>query len=167
MYLLESNRIIIQKFKIEDASFIYTILNSPGWLKYIGDRKIKTIEDARVYLQSGPFAHDEKSLIGLRAIFSKKEGELVGLCGLLQRDYLDAPDLGFAILPKYYRMGYAEESCRCIIEWCKDQLETNMINAITRSDNEASQGLLKKLDFYKIQEMPRDDELLILYRRNL
>ncbi len=167
MNIVETERIIVKEFEKGDAHFILSVLNTPAWLKYIGDRKVKSIADARKYIQTGPFAKERSDRIGLRSIYAKDEDQIVGMCGFLMREYLDAPDLGFALHPHFFRKGYALEACTHLLEWGSIHLKHSVVYAITKPDNASSRHLLLKLEFSEQKTMLRDDELLMLYQRNL
>ena len=97
--ITQSERLWLEKPSLEDAPFILNLLNSPGWLKYIGDRGVKSIEDAEAYLTNGPMKDFETYGFSLFKVMLKSTAEPIGLCGLLKRSFLDDPDIGFAFLP--------------------------------------------------------------------
>ncbi len=127
-----------------DAKFVMRLLNSPTWLEHIGDKHVKTPDDAISYIKFNPSRSYNRSKYGLKAVLLKETNEPVGLCGLIQRDYLAHPDLGFAFLPEYAGKGYGYESSYAVLS----QPEIRWpVYAMTGPDNYASQGLLKKLGF--------------------
>lgn len=141
-------RIILRKLDLSDAPFILELLNSPGWLTHIGDKGIDNLNEARSYLVEGPMKYyAEGRGLGLKGVCLTDSNKCIGLCGLLQRDYLNIPDLGYAILPEYYGNGFTYNACRQVLQDAKEKLELKKIAAITSLDNQASIALLYKLNF--------------------
>src|SRR6478736_8102385 len=108
-YILETERLQLRQFEIDDAEFIVELVNTPGWLKFIGDRNIKTTEDAIRYLQNGPMKSYQENGFGLSLVEEKGNRKSIGMCGILKRDSLENPDIGFALLPEFVGKGYAFE----------------------------------------------------------
>jgi len=163
--ILETDRLLIRRFDLTDADFILELLNSPDWLKFIGDRNVKTIEEAEVYLVNGPIASYEANGFGL-CLVVLKDGEIpIGACGLLKRDFLEDADLGFAFLPGYIGKGFGYESATAIIAYAQSQLNISKILAFTIPENVASIKLLEKTGFHyeKKFTMPGEDEELLLF----
>lgn len=145
--IIETERLVLKKLNPEDFRFIIMLLNSPGWLKYIGDRGVKNEEQAIVYLQNGPIKSYEDHGYGLFKVEEKISGLPVGLCGLLKRETLDHPDLGFAFLPDFMGKGYGFEAGSATIEFARTNLGISVVFAIALPDNIISIRLLKKLGF--------------------
>ncbi|MGZ4053353.1 MAG: GNAT family N-acetyltransferase [Bacteroidia bacterium] len=169
MILTETERLIIQQFTLADAPFILELLNSPSWIKYIGDRKIKTIEDAEKYLLNGPIKNYDSISFGLSLVKTKKENISIGMCGLIKRDTLKDIDIGFAFLPEFENKGYGFEAASAFIANAKNVLKLNRVIAITVAYNHNSIKLLEKLGmaFEKNIRMEGDDEELMLFGINL
>jgi RimJ/RimL family protein N-acetyltransferase len=150
---------------ITDAGFILTLLNEPSWLRFIGDRGVRTIDDAKNYIIQGPVAMYASLGFGLCAVELKDSGCPVGICGLMKRDYLDAADIGFAFLPAYWGKGYAYEAANAILNFAKADLGLKRILATTRPENIASQKLLEKLGlrFERLMRHPDGDRDLRVY----
>lgn len=108
-YILETERLSLRQLNYGDAPFILELLNSPGWLKFIGDRNVQTEEDAIHYLQHGPMKSYEMFGFGLSLVELKTDETPIGMCGLLKRDYLEHPDIGYAFLAEFMGYGYAFE----------------------------------------------------------
>jgi len=165
--LPSSKRLIIEPLTAKDGEFMFKLMNSPGWLKYIGDRAIKNETDAEKYLLTNIIPSYNKHGFGLYKISLRNNSKVIGICGLLQRDYLKSPDLGFAILPNHSGQGYAHEASMAILHYAKKHLQIKIIEAITVEDNHASIGLLKKLGFQRPEPIIRDNEQLLLFRKYL
>ena len=143
--VLETDRLILRRLSVDDDAFILELLNEPSWLRFIGDKGVRTLEDARDYIVKGPVAMYEREGFGLYLTQRKSDGARIGLCGLIKRDSLDDADIGFAFLPKYWTQGYAHESAAAVITYGRDILGLTPIVAITSPGNDASIRLLEKL----------------------
>jgi RimJ/RimL family protein N-acetyltransferase len=165
MKTLVTTRLIVRRMAIEDAGFILTLLNEPSWLRFIGDRGVRTIDDAKNYIVQGPVAMYASLGFGLCTVELKDSGCPVGICGLLKRAYLDAADIGFAFLPAYWGKGYAYEAATAMLNFAKADLGLKRILATTRPDNIASQKLLEKLGlrFERLMGHPDGDRDLKVY----
>jgi RimJ/RimL family protein N-acetyltransferase len=167
MKVLETPRLVIREFTHEDAPFIVELVNTPSWLRYIGDRKIKTAQDARRYLDNGPIRSYKDFGFGLNLV-SLKEGNIpIGMCGLIKRDALPDVDIGFAFLPAFEHQGYGYESAAAVLD--AGRLKgINRIVAITLPDNEGSVRLLKKtgMTFEKMIRLPGEEKDLMLFGIN-
>jgi [ribosomal protein S5]-alanine N-acetyltransferase len=146
MLVATTTRLHIRHALPDDASFILELLNTPGWLRFIGNRNIATLDDAMGYLQERVFASYEQFGHGLNTI-TLLDGTPVGLSGILKRDSLPLPDIGFAFLPQYNGKGYAYESATAILQDAHTRLGYTQMAAITDQDNVPSINLLKKLGF--------------------
>lgn len=144
---------------------IYELLNSPGWLKYIGNRSIVTIDDAVNYIEAKLRKGYIDSGFGFYLVELKSTGEKVGMSGLIKREGLDDVDVGFAVLPQYENKGFAYESTAAVIKFAKEQLRLSKLAAITVPYNKPSIKLLEKLGmkFDKKINIPGDPENLLLY----
>ena len=143
--ILETDRLTLRHLTVEDAEFIVTLLNEPDWIKYIGDRDIRTDEDAKKYIKQGPMTMYDEHGIGLYLIELKENAQPIGLCGLLHRDFLKDLDLGFALLSKYWGKGYAFEAAQGTLTYGAEMLGHSRIVGFTSLDNEKSANLLQKL----------------------
>ena len=146
-YILETDRLRLREFTLHDADYIVTLVNSPGWLQYIGDRNIKTNEQAKTYLENGPFKSYRENGYGLSMVELKDGNKPIGMCGIINRDTLDTPDLGFAFLPDFEGQGYGHEIATATLEHAKTKLLIPEISAITVPANTRSIRLLEKLGF--------------------
>lgn len=144
MSKLQTNRLYLRNLALQDAEFILQLVNTPAWLEHIGDKKVKNLEEARNYIKHNPARSYKRSKYGLKAVVLKKDQRPIGICGLIQRDYLNHPDLGFAFLPQYSGQGFGYESSKAVLS---QPYVKRPVYALTGPDNMASQGLLKKLGF--------------------
>lgn len=145
--ILQTERLILRKLTLNDTDFIIELVNSPGWLQYIGYRNIHTTEDALKYLQDGPLKSYEQNGFGLLLIQLKTTKAPIGMCGLLKRDALPLPDLGYALLPAHEGNGYITEATSAYLEYIQEHLQVSKLLAITNVDNEKSIRVLEKLHF--------------------
>lgn len=165
--LLQTQNLIIRKLAVDDAPFIFELVNMPSWLQYIGDRGVKTLHDAEQYITNGPMASYEKFGFGLYLVALKDTQEPVGMCGLLKRDTLDNPDIGFAFLQKFTGRGYAFEAATEVLTYGKSVLGLTRILAITTKDNASSIKLLGRLGFEFEKHIMINAEELNLFGKNV
>ena len=145
MKVLETDRLILRRLAVEDAGFILELLNDPSFLRFIGDKQVRTLDDARNYILSGPMASYERFGFGLFLTELKESSVPIGICGLLKRDTLDDVDIGFAFLPEFCGKGYGFESAKSMMIHGRDIHGLKRIVAITSPENDASIALLEKL----------------------
>ena len=169
MDVLETQRLILRRLTTADASFILQLVNEPSWLRYIGDKGVRTLEDARRYIESGPLDMYRRLGFGLYHVELKEAGTPIGLCGLIQRPSLENVDLGFALLPQFWALGYAYESASAVMEYGARSLGLTRLVAITSKDNSASIRLLERLGFHfeRVAQLSGDAPEVSLYAREL
>jgi len=148
-----------------DCAFILELVNEPSWLRFIGDKGVKTQQDALRYIENGPMAMYKRRGFGLYIVELKDGREPVGICGLIKREGLDDVDLGFAFLPRFWRNGYAFESAAAVMAYGRTALGLRRIVAILSRDNHRSSKLLQRLGFFfeRTVKLHPDDEELDLY----
>lgn len=144
---IETRRLKIRWLEIDDAPFIYTLINDPTWIRYIGDKNVSNLEDAKAYIETGPVEMYRNLGFGLNHVSLKQDGTPIGICGLLKRETLDDVEIGFAFLPEFRRKGYAFEAATAILDYGCIKLGISRIVAILTPDNVASRNLLCKLGF--------------------
>jgi len=147
MVRMLTERLEITELSVYNTSFIIALLNSSGWLQYIGDRDVHTIDDAVEYLVQGPLKSYKEKGYGLWLVKLRATNEPIGMCGLLKRDYLSHLDIGFALLPRYEGKGYAREASLAVLNYAARELGQHTIAAIVMPGNEASLQLLHRLGF--------------------
>ncbi|HEU5097697.1 MAG TPA: GNAT family N-acetyltransferase [Roseiflexaceae bacterium] len=160
-YVLETDRLILRRFSAGDAAFILELVNDPGWLRFIGDRGVRTLEDARNYIQNGPVEMYDRLGFGLYAVDLKGGGTPIGMCGLLKRATLPAVDLGFAFLPRFAGQGYAAEAAAAVLAYAHQALGLARVLAITSPDNTRSIKLLERIGFQfaGMLQLTEDDQV--------
>ena len=162
----ETERLFLRPTDLSDAEYQYALMNTPKWIQYIGDRNIRSVEDAGAYITNNIQSQFARLGYGNYTMVRKSDQERVGNCGLYDREGVDGMDLGFALLPEFEGNGYAFEGARCIRDAAFREFDLPIINAITTRENIASQRLLSKLGFDFKQELllPGDDEAVLLYK---
>jgi RimJ/RimL family protein N-acetyltransferase len=143
--VLETDRLILRWMTTDDAPFILELVNEPSWLHFIGDRGVRTMEDARGYIRNGPIEMYARLGFGLYLTERKEDGAPIGICGLLKRDSLEDADIGFALVPRFWGKGYAYESASAVMAFGKQVLGLKRIVAVTSPGNDRSVRLLEKL----------------------
>lgn len=145
--VLESERLYLEEFTINDAPFFYQLVNDPDWIKYIGDRNIKSIKDAEDYLKDKIIPSYQEFGFGFYIVRIKESKLPIGMCGLIKRQWMNYVDIGYAFLSEFRGKGYALESSLATKKYAKKQLGIHQLAAITDVNNERSGNLLKKLGF--------------------
>jgi ribosomal-protein-alanine N-acetyltransferase len=163
--ILETERLIIRQLSKDDAEFIFELLNEPSFIRNIGDRNIRTLDDACAYIVNGPVASYAKNGFGLWLVVLKETNESIGMCGLIRRESLENVDIGYALLPKFWSKGYAVEAARAVKEYAKDVVRLERLVAIVDPTNEGSIRLLEKLGlrYEKMVRLSADDIDLKLF----
>ena len=157
--ILRTERLCLRELSPRDAPFVLGLLNEPSFLQNIGDRGVRTLADARAYVVNGPVASYTLHGFGLYLVELTETEQPIGICGILRRDALPDPDLGFAFLPAYWGRGFAFEAAAAVQRYARNELGLGRLLAITSPGNDASIRLLEKLGF-RFEGMTRlgDDE---------
>jgi len=166
--ILETERLLIRELDAaRDAEFVFELLNTPKFIKYIGDRGVRSVEQARDFIENRYRQSYKDHGFGLFAVDLKADSIQVGICGFVKRDTLPEPDLGFAFLPQFEGRGFGFESADAVLRYGRVDLGINTVLAITSPDNEISGKVLGKLGFRfdRLIEMP-DGEVLRLYQNS-
>lgn len=163
--VLTTPRLRLREMTEADAPFMVELLNDEAFLRYIGDRGVRTENDARAYLREGAIASYREHGYGMYLAERSADGRAIGVCGLVRRDGLDAPDIGFALLPAWRGGGYAGEGARAVLAHALGPLALPRIVAIATPDNRSSLALLEGLGMQPAGDvrLPGADELLRLY----
>lgn len=156
MNAIDTERLTLRPFTLDDTEIVLALLNDADFLRYVGDRQVRTADDARKYLNSGPLDSYAKHGFGLYAVELKKERMPVGMCGLLRRETLPDPDIGFAFLPSWRSQGFAEEAAQAVLREARDRLQLPRVLAIVDPANERSCRLLRKLGMHLVRFLPAD-----------
>ena len=165
----ETDRLLLKSFAITDAAFLLTLLNSPAWLQYIGDRNVHTEEETADYINVRMIPQLERLGYGNNLVIRKKDNTPMGACGLYERPGLPMVDIGFAFLQEFEGKGYGYEAASRLLQAGKEDFGLQKVCAITTKENIASQKLLSKLglQFVKNIFMEGDKEELMYYEREL
>jgi ribosomal-protein-alanine N-acetyltransferase len=167
--VLETERLILRHLTTDDAEFMFELLNDPSFIQNIGDRNIRTLDDACKYIVNGPVASYAKNGFGLYLVVLKETGDSIGMCGLIRREGLEDVDIGYALLPRFWSKGYASEAARAVKEYAKDVVGLNRMVAIVDPANEGSIRVLEKLGLHyeKMVRLSADDIDLKLFAIDL
>ena len=165
MKVLETERLILRRVTAEDDEFILELLNDPSWLRFIGDKGVRTLGAARGYILNTLVAMYDRLGFGLYLTELKGAGVPIGVCGLIKRESLEDVDIGFAFLPEFRGRGYAYESASAVVAYGKRAFGLKRMVAITSPDNHSSARLLEKLGFKfeRTVELPGDGTEVSLY----
>ena len=165
MKTLETQRMVLRPMSLEDAAFILELVNEPSFIQNIGDRKVRSLEDARSYIRNGPMASYERHGFGLYLMEMKETQESMGMCGLIKRDTLDDVDIGYALVPRFWSQGYAVEAAQAMKDHARDVIGLKRLVAITDPANQGSIRVLEKIGFRfeKMIRLSADDIELKLF----
>ena len=144
---LTTGRLRLSRLSYDDAEFILALLNEPSFQQYIGDKGVRSLDDACAWLRNVPLAHYERFGFGLYRVSDINGDGSAGICGLVKRDEFPEPDLGFAFLKAYWANGYAVESSRAVLAEARDRFDLGRILAMADEENVASTRVLEKLGF--------------------
>ena len=147
MIVLETERLVLREVEAGDAAFILDLLNSAGFIANIGDRGVRTLDEAAGYIRERVLASYAAHGFGMWLAERKSDGGAVGLAGLVKRDGLDEPDLGYALVELAWGQGYAQEAAAAVLKHARDALGLRKLAAITTPENYASMAVLRKIGF--------------------
>jgi len=166
---LATERLVLRRITLDDAEFMLTIWNDPAFVQHVGDRGVRTVEQAHDALKTGALKLYADHDYGPFAMVLKSNGANIGVCGLFKRDNLDHPDIGFSVLPDYCGKGFAGEAASAVLDHARDDLGLHELTAIVSRGNAPSIGLIEKLglSFARMITMPGDDEAICLYNMTL
>ena len=164
-----TERLSLTSLKARDAAFLLALINTPSWIKYIGDRQVHSLMAAKAYLKKGSMQHEKDHGFGMRKMTLTATGQPIGICGIVRREGLPLPDLGFALLPEHEGHGYAFEAARSVLAVDAHIWNITEVSAITTLENDRSIALLHRLGF--IQEgdiqLPDQKEVLAYFHMSL
>ena len=168
--VLETERLNLRRLNAGDAAFILELLNDPSFLRYIGDRGVRTREDAVRYILEGPVDSYARHGFGLWLVELKDSAATpAGICGLVKRDTLPDADIGYAFLPRFRSRGYAYESAAAVMRYASGALGLRRVLAITNPDNVGSIKVLEKigLKFERLVRLAKDAPEIMLFASDL
>ena len=163
MIPIVTERLTLREVTHDDAAFILELLNTPKFIKYIGDRGARSIDDALRYIDERYLASYRDNGYGLYGVVENASGKLIGACGFVRRDALPGPDIGFSFLPEFEGKGYGFESATAVMKYGREVLGFDKVLAITSLDNDASEKLLTKLGFTFDETIDLNGESLKLF----
>ena len=165
MIILETERLILRQFSTDDAEFILELVNEQSFIQNIGDRGVRTLDDARAYILRVAVTSYEKNGFGLYLVLLKESGESIGMCGLIKREGLEDVDIGYAFLPKFWSKGYALEAALAVRDYARDVIGLKRLVAITDPENQGSIRVLEKIGmrYEKMVRLSADDIELKLF----
>ena len=164
MTLIHTARLTLSEFTGEESGFIFSLMNSPGWLKFIGDRGIRNLEDAENYIRNNTLRGYSENGFGMYLVKTIQGDTAIGMCGLVKRSFLDHADIGFAFLPEYNGYGYAFESAVAVMDFARSSLGLKKILAIVDPANQPSIRLLGKLGMQREKDILFPGEESPLYQ---
>ena len=165
---MTTERLTLRWFTEDDAALMLAVWNDPDFVRHVGDRGIRTLDEARNALAYGILALYRDHAYGPYRVATKDGDEPMGICGLFLRDYLDDPDIGFALLPGFCRRGYAFEAALAVLDEAKT-MGLDRVTAIVSPENVASIGLIEKLGLSLAERMrlPGEERDVLLYAIDL
>ena len=155
----ESRRLVIEKMQASDFAFMKEILNSEGFLKFIGDRNVRTDEEAKLYIERTLKNKNIQYWIAKL----KSDRTSIGLVSFVKRDYLPCHDVGFAFLPQYMKQGYAFEATAALLRKILPDYKGEQVLATTNKNNVSSIKLLEKLGLIFQKKIENNKKILDVY----
>ena len=165
MTVIATPRLVLRRFTEDDAPFVFSLLNDPDWLRFIGNKDVHDLEAARRYIRNGPMTMYERFGFGLYLTALNSDSTPIGMCGLIRREGVDDVDIGFALLPQFCGKGYAREAAAATLDYGWNKVGLKRIVAFTSTDNVRSGRLLETigLRFEREVVLPDSAERLWLY----
>jgi RimJ/RimL family protein N-acetyltransferase len=163
--VLETDRLMLRKLSVEDAPFILELVNQPAFLRFIGDKGVRTLDDARNYILEGPVDSYDRLGFGLYLVELKESGTAIGMCGLIKRESLEDVDIGYAFLPEFWGKGYAYEAAAAVMALGESAFGLQRIVAVVSTENYSSIKVLEKigLRFERMIRLFEGDEEIKLF----
>jgi ribosomal-protein-alanine N-acetyltransferase len=163
--ILETQRLTLRKITVDDAVFMLDLLNQPSFIQFIGDRGVRTLDDARKLIEERYLTAYERLGFGIYLTLLRDTSIPIGICGLVKRDGLDDVDIGYAFLPRYWSKGYASEAALAVLAYARGTLGMKRIFGITTPDNTSSIRVLEKigLKFERMIRLPGENADLNLF----
>ena len=164
-----TERLQLRKLTLDDAGLMLAVWNDPAFVRHVGDRGIRTTEEAHDAMRKGALHLYEAFGYGPYRIGLKGDDTAVGICGLFRRDGLDEPDIGYSTLPEFCGKGYAYEAAIAVMDYARSEFDLERLIAIISPQNDASIGLIRKLgfEFERMHTMPDDDDEVCIYGKSL
>ena len=167
MQVLQTDRLTLRRLTLDDAPFVLQLVNEPSWLRFIGDKNVRNLDDARHYLRSGPLDMYARLGFGLFLVELKDSCTAIGTCGLIKRDTLPDVDVGYALLPEHWRKGYAYEAVSAVLDYAQRTHGLQRVLAITSVDNDRSIRVLEKvgMKFERLLQLSETNEVRLFSRQ--
>jgi len=167
--LIKTARLKMHATTVDDAELLLAVWNDPAYIRYVTDRGIRTVRQARKAIKNGAQQLFRDFGYGPYCVSLKSDGSMIGICGLFRRPNLEDPDIGFSFLPEYGSKGYAHEAAEAVLAYARDALDIRTLNAIVSPENSASLRLIDKLGltFERMVTMPGDRKEICLYSTTL
>ena len=164
--VIETDRLLLRPTGIEDAELVLELMNTPKWIRFIGDRNVHSLEEAKTYIESRMLPQLKRLGYSNYTLVRRSDGSLLGTCGLYDREGLEGIDIGFALLPHFEGQGYGFEAASRIKKAAFEDFGIEQLQAITSKENIASQKLLVKLEFEPVgtTRLPNENEDLLLFK---
>ncbi|NNE31830.1 MAG: GNAT family N-acetyltransferase [Winogradskyella sp.] len=167
--LIETQRLLLKPITINDANFIFKLMNTPKWIQFIGDRNVRSVKDAENYIIEKVFPQQKTYGYSNNIVSRKQDGLKLGTCGLYHREDMKGVDIGFAFLPEYHNKGYAFEAANKLMHSAKELFAIDALSGFTMKENLTSRKLLERLGFKLIglAKLPNSTDNLLHYYRTL
>lgn len=163
MQIIETKRLSLELFTPEDSPFVFKLMNSPTWMEYIGDRGIKSEKDAVSYITTNFLSSYATYGFGFYKIILKEKKVPIGICGFIKHDFLEHPDIGFAILPQFEGKGYIGEAAMETLDYGVNTIKLDPVYGVTTENNMGSRRILTKIGLQEIGTVMDGDKELLLF----
>lgn len=167
--ILTTPRLRLRHAELHDAPAMLLLVNEPEFLQNIGDKQVRDLAQAQQYLQNGPIGSYQQFGFGLYLVERLSDNATLGLCGLVQRDYLDRPDVGYALFKQFSGQGYISEAALAVVQYASTQLGLRRLCGIVSPHNLASKRILEKTGMQQVGQkvVPGSEKLVDYYQLDL
>lgn len=163
--IVQTPRLTLRVFTLDDAALMRDVLNAPDFIRFVGDRGVHTLEQARQHITEKVLASQSENGFSMYHVSLRETGEAIGACGLIKRPGLDDVDIGYGFLPAFYGKGYASECANAVIQYARDVLGMRRVVGIVAPDHEASIHVLENagLRFERMVTLPNAERAIKLF----
>jgi RimJ/RimL family protein N-acetyltransferase len=150
---IETERLILRQFNLDDAVELHKICNEAYILKWMPDWQSSTdIRSWIEWVQKQYSLATKETVRIMLAVTLKTNGSIIGMVGIGNKEEVDNEiEIAYFVSEKYSNNGYISEAVKAMTKWAVDSLKLDYIIAIVELDNFSSQRVVEKCGFMKIE----------------